>query len=302
MLNSLLDPILPIFALLAVGYVVFRGGMFDLAMAQAINKFVFFVATPALGFLIIANAPVEQLEFPALAVYFCAQMIVYAGTAFIMRRFFHRDRGESLLLGMTVAFVNHVFFILPIAERLYGDAATIPIAGIVLVDGVIVFCASVIAVELLQAENLSPLKVTRILLTNPFVIATSLGILTWYIRPVVPDGLFTYAEFAGGAAAPAALFALGIVLASRSIFPLDGATLVVVLMKLVLHPALVLALAASVTLSPNWKDTVLLVAAGPCGAMPFVIAMQYGIRTETIAKAVLISTLASVFSLSFLTG
>ena len=40
----------------------------------------------------------------------------------------------------------------------------------------------------------------------------------------------------------------------------------------------------------------ILVAAGPCGAMPFVIAVQYGIELERIAKAVLLSTVLSVIS------
>jgi predicted permease len=34
--------------------------------------------------------------------------------------------------------------------------------------------------------------------------------------------------------------------------------------------------------------------------MPFVIATQYGIRTETIAKTVFVSTVLSLFSLSML--
>lgn|GEM_PF-6568741 len=41
-------------------------------------------------------------------------------------------------------------------------------------------------------------------------------------------------------------------------------------------------------------------AAGPFGAMPCVIATQYGIRTVTIAKTILISTLISPVSLSVL--
>jgi malonate transporter and related proteins len=44
----------------------------------------------------------------------------------------------------------------------------------------------------------------------------------------------------------------------------------------------------------------LLVAAGRCGAMPYVIATQYGIRTVTIATTILISTLLSLVSLSVL--
>jgi len=42
MLSSLSDPILPIFAILALGYCLNRLGLFDVVAAQSINKFVFF--------------------------------------------------------------------------------------------------------------------------------------------------------------------------------------------------------------------------------------------------------------------
>ena len=34
-----------------------------------------------------------------------------------------REKGEALLLGMTATFVNHVFFVRPIAELIYGATA-----------------------------------------------------------------------------------------------------------------------------------------------------------------------------------
>ena len=81
---ALADPVLPIFAILAVGYGMHRFGLFDVPAAQAINKFVFYVATPALIFSLIANAPIAQFEPQALAAYFAAQVIVYAGTFLLM--------------------------------------------------------------------------------------------------------------------------------------------------------------------------------------------------------------------------
>ncbi len=302
MLATLADPILPIFAVLALGYGLHRSGLFDVPAAQAINRFVFFVATPALVFSIISGAPIAHFDLRALGLYFAVQLIVYGGTFLFMHRNLGREKGEALLLGMTAVFVNHVFFVLPIAERVYGATATQPIAGIILVDVGLVFCGTVLAVDLMQTKNPSPLKVAGLLARNPFVIASALGILAWAARPVMPQGLFTFATFAGAAAAPASLFALGIMLANNPMRPIGAATWSVVAAKIVLHPALVFALAGLVTLSPGWDDITLLVAAGPCGAMPFVIALQYGIRTETIAKAVLVSTLFSLLTLSVLTA
>ena len=70
--------------------------------------------------------------------------------------------------------------------------------------------------------------------------------------------------------------------------------------KIIIHPALVFVFTGMTTLTPGWGDIALLAAAGPSGAMPFVIALEYGIRTETIAKVVLVSTLFSLLTLSVL--
>lgn len=302
MLSSLSDPILPIFAILALGYCLNRLGLFDVVAAQSINKFVFYVATPALIFFIVSTAPVSEFDFSALGIYFFAQLCVYLGTFLIAHFKLGLEKREAILLGMTTAFVNHVFFVLPIAERIYGAVASKPIAGIVLVDVLVLFCGTVLAMDLMQTTHRSPIKVAGLLARNPFLIAAFLGMAAWFAEPLIPSGLYTYAEFAGGAAAPASLFALGIILATNTIRPIGRATWMVVAVKILVHPLLVFILSGIISTSSSWDHLVLLVAAGPCGAMPFVIALQYGVKTEVIAKAILISTILSLVSLSILTA
>ena len=302
MLTSLFDPILPIFSILALGYFLYRLKMFDVSAAQSINKFVFYVATPALIFSIVSNAPVSEFDTNALGIYFVAQLCAYLGTFLLTHFILGLEKREALLLGMTTAFVNHVFFVLPIAERIYGASAAQPIAGIVLIDVVVLFCGTVLAMDLMQTVKPSPIKVVGLLIRNPFLIASFLGIASWFFKPLIPSGFHTFAGFAGAAAAPASLFALGIILASRSLWPIGKATWFVVAVKVAVHPLLVFAFSWLVTTAPGWDHLVLLVAAGPCGAMPFVIALQYGVRTDIIAKAILISTIVSLASLSILTA
>jgi predicted permease len=43
-----------------------------------------------------------------------------------------------------------------------------------------------------------------------------------------------------------------------------------------------------------------LIAAGPCGAMPFVVALRYGVATDRIAAAIIMSTVISTFTLAVL--
>jgi len=284
-----------------LGYAFFHIKLFDVITAQAINKFVFYVATPALVFNVVSNAPIDSLDFKALTLYFFAQMSVYIAVFVLLVSVFHLNKKEALLLGLTTVFVNHIFFVLPIAERVYGKLAAQPIAGIVIVDIIVLFCGTVLILDLMNSSKKSVVKVLVLLSKNPFLIAAIIGACSLFFKDSVPEGIFTYAQFAGAAAAPASLFSLGIILASNTIKTVGKEVWLVVAMNIIAMPLLVLSLSQFVVVSAKWQQMILLMAAGPCGAMPFVIALQYGIRTQLIAKAILISTVLSLVALTILT-
>ena len=301
MLSTLADPILPIFAILVLGFITFRWGAFDVSAAQVLNKFVFYLATPALVFNVISNAPFESLDYTAIAVYFMAELIAYLGTFILLRKLFNIEQKEALLLALTTVFVNHIFFVLPIAERVYGIEGASPIAGIVIIDILVLFCGTVLAIDLINSSQKSVVNTLKLLSKNPFLIASFLGALSWSIKDWLPSGIFTYAKFVGAAAAPAALFSLGIILASNPINKIGKATWLVIGVNIVVVPVLVFVFTQTVDVTPQWSKIILLMAAGPCGAMPFVIALQYGIPTQKIAKAILVSTFLSLIGITFLT-
>ena len=300
MLAALTDPVLPIFAVLAIGFLMQKAGFLDVGHAQAINRFVFYLGAPSLGVSVIGRATPGAIDWAPVFVYFLAELVVYALIFILMSRVFKRDRGEALLLGMTAVFANHIFFVLPIAERFYGAGAAQAMAGIILLDIAVIFCGSVILTEFLTGGNGGVRATLRGLARNPFVYAPPLGLLLGALGPAAPSGIWTFLEFTSAAAAPVTLFSLGITLASSPVFPIRLPCWTVATAKLVLLPALVWSgLTAlgqpTTTLAPT---ITLLVAVGPCGALPFVIATQYGVRTVTIAKTVLISTLVSLVSLA----
>jgi malonate transporter len=304
---SLQDPILPIFMALMVGYGFRRVGFFEVSNAQAINRFVFYVAMPALIFNLVSKVPLHQIDGPAICVYLLSEFAVYGGVALICMRYFKCTTAESVLIGMAAAFVNHLMFVLPIARYLYDLAAVEPIAAIVFAD-VIVFFLTVLLMDVMRASESTtrsayrPKSVMLMLAKNPIVIATTLGVCAGLFPGALPSGVHTYAQFLAGAAAPAALFALGVILGDQPVRPVGGPAWLAVGAKLILHPAIFFLLSGAVAMKPDWQTMAFLVAAGPCGAMPFVIALQYNVKSTVIAKAVLISTVLSLVSLSVLTA
>lgn len=307
LLSNLADPILPIFMAMLLGYGMRLTGFFEVATAQAINRFVFYVAMPALIFKLVGSLAFSAADWPTVLTYLGTEAVVYIGVAVVAKLVFRRSAEEALLIGMAAGFVNHLMFVLPIAQGLHGDAAGRPIAALVFID-ILVFCLSVLAMDLLKARSSQGngaygfSKVSVMLAKNPIVISTAVGLFAAFNRDIVPSGVFTYANFAAGAAAPAALFALGVILADQPLRPLGGLTWFTVGVKLLVHPALFALASGVVVMQPTWQQLGFLVAAGPCGAMPFVIALQYGIKPTTIAKAVLVSTVLSLLSLSYLTA
>jgi hypothetical protein len=295
------NTILPIFVVPALGFLFGWRGVFTREAAAGVNRFVFFVANPALLFGILSEAPLTEFRWSLIVLYMASVAIIYPLGYLMARRLFRRSREEALLLGMACCFPNHVLFVLPIVTELYGPGARPPLASIITVDSLLVFSMTLYLMDMLRSAAPSPLRTLGLQLRNPMTLSILLGILVNLSGIEIHQGLRTYVNFAGAATAPGALFALGVILSHCDWKRVHAATLAIVGTKLIIHPALAfLFFGAAGALWTDWSTPVLLTAAGPCGAMPFVIALQYGVPTDTIAKAILLSTILSVFTLSAL--
>ena len=113
------------------------------------------------------------------------------------------------------------------------------------------------------------------------------------------EGFHTYTGFVGKAVAPASMFALGIIIAANLRRRIDLCALSITSLKLLLFPILIwgaimwLHLPAGIP-----KDTLMLTSAGPCGAMPFVLAVQCRVNPDSIGLAIVYSTLFSLLTLA----
>ena len=109
MISVFLDAVLPVAALIGVGYAFARFGLFDTAMASAINRFVFMLAVPALLFRLISGVDFSQFEWRLLLGYLAVEVTVYAAGFAVARFAYGRPALESLMIGMAATFPNHVY-------------------------------------------------------------------------------------------------------------------------------------------------------------------------------------------------
>jgi len=114
-----------------------------------------------------------------------------------------------------------------------------------------------------------------------------------------PLALERLLQFLQNAAAPCALFALGVTVALRPLKKMPWEVPFLTVVKLIVHPVLIFLLISLFgPFERSWIDTALLMAALPPALNVFVFARQYDSWVEQASSAVLVGTLVSVFTLT----
>ena len=299
MLDQLLNGVLPVFGIGAVGYFLGLRGTFDFNQAMALNKFVMFVAMPALGFQLLANAPLGEFNLAMLGGYFVTELLMYATGFLIARHIFKSDVMEAALLGLAIALTNHILFVLPISITLFGEAAVTSIVAIISMDGMLLFSGALILMDVLATKDASHGHTFTKIARNPPLVAMTLGLAIGLLGLTVPTGIDVFMRFLGGTASPVLLFALGIILSQKASVSRPMLPVVITGVKLVVHPALAWAIfAGALNLAPEIRNPAMMVAAAPCGVMAFMLALNYGVRVDAIARAILYSSIGSLVTVT----
>ena len=303
-MQILLNGILPVFAIALIGYVLGNRGVFDAQAAGIINRLVFLIAVPALSFKLIVEAPFENFDWTLLLGFFLSEVLIYLIAVFVSRKLLKCDLKESVLLGLAASFGNNLLFVLPIVINLYGAEAALPLVAIISLDSIVIFGGTIVIMEALKDGDFSYGVFAKNIFGNPPIVSMLLGIVFVLLSIDVPTGVTRFLTLSGNAAVPCALFSLGIVLSQIKVTGRFVTSTTIAAIKLFLHPLIasaifsILVVTGDATLTPEDARIPLLSAAAPCGAMAFVTALNYNVRTDAIAPAIFISTIGALVSLT----
>lgn len=298
MFHVLTHDILPVFAMLALGFCMGRFRKASVQEATALNRIAFLVLQPALIYPLIIGLDFGAFDFAAIGVYFLCEILTFALSYLVARRVFGREHLESWLLAMAVIFVNSLLYIWPVSFLIYGETAALPITGIVALDATLWFSFFIVSMELMAGDRTQGGAVGRIT-RNPILIAIALGLVVNLSGLATPEPLLTAFHFSGAAAAPLTLFALGVILSGHALMP-SPVVAGIAALKLLVFPLAVVG-ALSLMLPDNaWAPFLTLNSAGPSGAMAFALALLYKVRTDAIAPVIIWTSFLSLFSLAYL--
>ena len=298
-IDVLLDPILPVSAIMVIGYVAARRGRATLEDARSINRFAMSVLLPMLIFDLVVHAPLADYRLAPVAGYALVQWAIFGLGYLLATRVFRRQKGEAVLLGFGGIFANNAFYVLPMALLIYPEGNLVPLTAIITLDSTVTIGGTIILLQIIRAGEARPGEVLRSVLGTPLIQAMILGALFQLAGLSVPAPVDTFLGFAGVATAPAALYALGIVMAQAPlrIDPVVGAFSAI---KLVIFPAAVWGALAFAAPGDPGLSLYHLAAAGPVGVTAMSLALLYDIRTDAIAPVIVWTSLLSVFTLAVL--
>lgn len=303
---EVLGLILPLFGLIALGFGAARITRQPVEALGWLNTFVVYVALPALFFRLLSKTPVETLtswDFIGanIAVTFAIFILTF-GLGMIVGR---GVIAEATIQGLSGAYGNIGYMGPALAILALGEAAAIPVAIIFCFENVLHFAAApaLMAVSGRQEGSAAALvlKVLRSILLHPFIIATIVGVAAAFLKVQPPEPVQRLIAYLAQAAAPCALFAMGVTLALRTLNRVPGTLGFIVPIKLVVHPAaMYLVLSYVGDFDPIWMYTAVLLASLPTATNVYVIAQQYGVWVERASAAILLNTVVSVLTVSAL--
>jgi malonate transporter and related proteins len=296
--------VLPFFGVIFLGYGVARIRKLPLDALGWMNFFIIYVALPCLFFQLLSKTPIEKLtEWRFIAASMIATYAVFTLVFLIAYWRGKRELSVPTIQGLAAAYGNIGYMAPGIALLAFGQAAAVPLALIFCFENLMHFIVAPLFMALSGTDKRAPLLVAKDvaakILLHPFIIATFVGVSAAALHWQPPQAITAMVDVLARAAAPCALFAMGVTLAMR---PLKGVPVelgYIVPVKLIAHPLMCYFMMQIMgDFDPVWVATAVLLASLPTATNVFVLAQQYGVWVEKASAAILVTTMISVLTVT----
>lgn len=306
-MSNLITIILPFFALVVVGYGAVRFSILKQDGIAGINRFVYMFALPALLFSKTAETDIERVlaENTFVIAYVFIGLSVFVFGWISARVLLRTGADNCAVAGLAGCYGNIGFLGIPVLVSVLGGAAAAPLSIMLLIDVAFFIPFTTALIEASRSDgaraHLWGAKFLSIF-KNPLIISIALGLAFSATGLGLPAGLGGFTNLLGQAAGPAAMFALGAVLAGQPISKGFGEAALISVLKLGVHPVAVWLGMTAFGVSDEWRTVATLGAATPVAASVFVIAQEYDTLPTRFSTAVVGSTAIALITLPLMIG
>jgi len=269
---DILNLALPYFGLIFIGFACGKAkGLPEQGLAW-MNFFLLYVSLPALLFGIMAKTPFEELNNPPFLVATTLGTAIAFSLALWVGRVIGRlTLREATLAGLAGSYGNIGYMGPGLALAVLGSKAAAPTALIFCCDSIFLFSIVPLLIALSDAAPRHWLHtlglVVRQIVLNPLIMSACAGALAAALHIHPPVAIDNTLLFLQNAAAPTALFVLGVTVALRPFGRVPWEVPAVIAVKLLIHPLVVFGLMLLLGPFPQpWAATAVLMIVAAAGA------------------------------------
>ncbi len=301
---AIINVILPVFALMATGYLAVKFRLFPAEGVRGLVQFVNNFATPCLLFHAMATSDFSTtFNWSVIGPFYVGAVTSFVLGAVIARKLFRNKIDEGIASGFSAMFTNTVLIGIPIMQRAYGQPALATAFSIIAFHASVLITVGMVTMEVVRRDGASLGKtlakaVMRVAI-NPLMWGIAAGVLFNLMGWTLIEPADAFVSMMAAAVTPAALFGLGGALNEYRLRDSWAQSLTMSLFKLLLQPIIAYLLMHYVLHVPHeYARYGVLLAAMPSGINAFVFATYYNRGVNVATNTILITTVLSIVTLS----
>ena len=303
---DILSITLTFFAIIALGAFTKYIGLFDEKSSQIFSNFAFYVALPPMIITSIIANPIKGLiNFDYIVRFEIATLIIFVFSYMVAKFIFKLKNSDNSVFALNATYSNYGYIGLPLVLLLFGQKAVLPAALILVFD--IAFVLTLVAVFSTKFNNpsafLNFLNALKSIIKNPVIISCVIGLLLSFYELNLGKISTDTLNILSGAAVPTALFAIGIIIVSKSVEKAYSELIFISFIKLIMHPLLVILLFVFWStdslkmLDIMWIQVAVIFSCLPVAATVFPISQFYRVYILKTSSAIIVTTIISIVTI-----
>ncbi len=292
-----LNVVLPLFLIMAVGYLLRRIGLLDDAVLPKLNSLVFKAFLPMMLFNNIYHSDLESMMNPKLILTAVVSILVIFGVLCLVIPRIEKDGPRRGAMVQGIFRSNYIIFGVPIVSGVFGEQG-LGVVSILSAFAIPLFnVLSVVALEIFSHGTVNKNRIVKGIVTNPLIIASLLGVVFLLAGIPIPMPVEEALADMSAIATPLGLVSLGGFFKFADTKRYLKQLIIVVAGRLVVCPAIFL----PVFVSMGFRGVDLMALAtmmgAPIAVSSFIMAQQQGADADLAGQAVVYTALFSIFTM-----
>ncbi len=295
----------PIFAVIALGFLIKRKGIIKDEHVPLLNKLTYNFGLSTLVFIDITKYKLGEIFDIGIikviySTFFITLVIVFL--SFLFLNINNKTRGAVIVSAYRS---NMAFIGIPILLYAYGSLAAAKASVVIaflypfnIISTLLIFKF----MDFREQQNTHKINLWRVILeiiSDPVIVAVALGLIISYFNIGIPEAINKIFEILAGIAVPLALISIGSSFKFSHIKNNIKYLSIISLLKLIIMPLIALMLSIYVFRVEKLDMDVICILFGmPLAVATFIQSEKYSSDSDFISSALITTTIASAFTIS----